>query len=217
MQANAPRGGPPEVGQAQASENDLARRKFEQNQSQQDDRQQNQGQQAGKGSTAEGQGDTGAPVWPLFVLLPVLLVAAVPISKRVLLARGRPEDQYRDLTGRLRDVLAPGRIADSPALTPTERVLLLAGAAGGVVGPMARFASAYSDHLYSSGRGGDGVASAYRDALRAYEALPRWRRTLGAANPSSLYIRLRKDLSARRARLDKALRGGLRRALRKRR
>ena len=219
MQANAPRGGPPDVGPAQASENDPARRKFEQNQAQQDERQQNQQQQAAQGSTTQSQGDIGVPVWPLFVLLPVLLVAAVPISKRVLLARGRPEDLYRDLTGRLRDVLAPGRsiIADSPALTPTERVLLLAGAVGVEEAPMAQFATAYSDHLYSFGSDGDRVASAYRAALQAYEALPRWRRTLGAVNPSSLYVRLRKDLSARRARLGKALRGRLRQALRKRR
>ena len=68
-------------------------------------------------------------------------------SKRVLLPR-QPEDLYRDLTGRLRDVLPPNRsiVADSPALTPTERVLLLAGAAGIDEAPMRRFALAYSDH-----------------------------------------------------------------------
>jgi transglutaminase-like putative cysteine protease len=219
MQANAQRGGPPDVGQARASENNVAERKFGQNRGQQGDRQQNQDQQAGQGSTTDRPGVAGAPVWPLFVLLSVLLVAAVPISKRALLARGRPEDLYRDLTGRLRDVLAPGRsvVADSPALTPTERVLLLAGAAGVEEAPMVQFALAYSDHLYSSGSDGDQVVSAYRNALSAYGVLPRWRRTLGAVNPSSLYVRSRKDLSTRSARLGKALRGKLRLTFRKRR
>jgi hypothetical protein len=219
MQANAARGGPPDVGQAGASENNVAERKFGQDRAQQGDRQQRQDQQAGRGSATDSPGVAGAPVWPLLVLLPVLLVAAVPISKRALLARGRPEDLYGDLTGRLRDVLAPGRsvLADSPALTPTERVLLLAGAAGVEEAPMARFALAYSDHLYSSGRDGDQVASAYRNALAAYEVLPRWRRALGAVNPSSLYVRSRKGLSARRARLGKALRGRFRLTFRERR
>jgi hypothetical protein len=219
MQANAPRGGPPDVGQAGASENNVAERKFGQDRAQQGDRQQRQDQQAGRGSATDSPGVAGAPVWPLLVLLPVLLVAAVPISKRALLARGRPEDLYGDLTGRLRDVLAPGRsvLADSPALTPTERVLLLAGAAGVEEAPMARFALAYSDHLYSSGRDGNQIASAYRNALAAYEVLPRWRRAFGAVNPSSLYVRSRKGLSARRARLGKALRGGFRLTFRERR
>jgi hypothetical protein len=158
-------------------------------------------------------------VWPLFVLVPLLLVSAVPLSKRTLLTRGRPEDLYRDLTGRLRDVLPPDRsiVADSPALTPTERVLLLAGAAGLEEAPMRRFALAYSDYLYSMDGRIDRVASAYREALRAYERLPRWRRALGAVNPSSLLARSRRYVSARRARLGKMLRGRLRPAPRKRR
>ena len=150
-------------------------------------------------------------MWPIVV---VLLVAAVPVSKRTLLVRGRPEDLYRDLTGRLRDVLAPGKnaVADSPALTPTERVLLLAGAAGVEEAPLAWFALAYSEHLYSSnGDDGERVASAYRDALRAYGRLPRWRRALGIMNPTSLLVRSRTYLSARRAQLAKTLRGRLRR------
>ena len=151
------------------------------------------------------------------MLAPSLLVASVPVSKRALLARGRPEDLYRDLTGRLRDVLPPNRsiVADSPALTPTERILLLAGAAGVEEAPMRRFALAYSDHLYSAGSESDHVASAYRDALQAYEHLPRWRRVLGAVNPSSLLARSRKYISARRTRLGKVLRGRLRQISRK--
>jgi hypothetical protein len=158
-------------------------------------------------------------MWPLFVLVPPLIVAAVPASKKALLARGRPEDLYKDLTGRLRDVLPPDRsiVADSPALTPTERVLLLAGAAGVEEHPMRRFALAYSDHLYSANGGWDHVASAYSDALQAYERLPRWRRALGAVNPSSLLARSTKYVSARRAQLGKTLRGRFRPASRKRR
>jgi hypothetical protein len=107
-------------------------------------------------------------------------------------------------------------VADSPALTPTERVLLLAGAAGVEETPLRRFALAYSDHLYSARGEGAHVISTYRDAITAYERLPRWRRMLGALNPSSLLARSRKYVSARRARLGKMLRGRLRWALRKR-
>ena len=76
---------------------------------------------------------------PVSRLCPFSSWPPCPLSKRALLARGRPEDLYRDLTGRLRDVLPPGRsiVADSPALTPTERILLLAGAAGVEEAPMA--------------------------------------------------------------------------------
>jgi transglutaminase-like putative cysteine protease len=159
--------------------------------------------------------EEGAAAWPLLVFVAALLIAAVPLAKKALLARGRPEDLYRDLTGRLRDVLPPGRdaIADSPALTPTERIMLLAGAVGVEEGPMEEFARAYSDHLYSA-RSRDGgsrhVSSAYRRALRAYESLPRWRRVLGAVNPASLLARARRGASAGRMRLAKALRGWFR-------
>jgi len=145
--------------------------------------------------------------------LPALLVAAVPVSKRALRSRGRPEDLYRDLTGRLRDVLPPGKraVADSPALTPTEKVLLLAGAAGIEEAPLKRFALAYSEHLYSpNGEDGEHLASAYQDALQAYSRLPRWRRTMGAMNPASLLVRSRKFVSARKTQLAKTLRGKLR-------
>jgi hypothetical protein len=106
-------------------------------------------------------------------------------------------------------VLPPGRsaIADSPALTPTERILLLAGAVGIEEGPMREFARAYSDHLYSANVGSRPVYTAYRGALRAYEQLPRWRRALGAANPTSLLARAKRGASAWKMRLAKALRG----------
>ena len=214
MEANAPRPELPLAGQSGQSENDnLNQRRSEREPAQQTPQQQNP-DPAGQGSTTNGFGQNSIPVWPLLVVLPLLLVAAVPISKRALLARGRPEDLYRDLTGRLRDVLAPGKsvIADSPALTPTERVLLLAGAAGVEEAPMTRFAQAYSDHLYSSdGDDGEQVASAYQDALRAYVRLPGWRRALGIVNPTSLLVRSRKYASVRRAQLHKMLRGRFRR------
>ena len=214
MEANAPRPELPLAGQNQQSENDnLDQRRSERDRAQQTPQQQNPNP-AGQGSTTNGFGQNSIPVWPLLIVLPVLLVAAVPVSKRALLARGRPEDLYRDLTGRLRDVLPPSKtiVADSPALTPTERALLLAGAAGMEEAPIARFAQAYSDHLYSAD-GGDGeqVARAYRDALRAYGRLPGWRRALGVVNPSSLLVRFRKYISGRRAQLVKVLRGRLRR------
>ena len=167
-------------------------------------------------------GEESLPAWPFFVGVPVLLATAVPLLKRMLLARGRPEDLYRDLTGRLRDVLPPGEAggADSPALTPTERVMLLAGATGVEEAPMREFARAYTDHLYSghpADLGAGHVSSAYRGALRAYGRLPRWKRALGALNPASLLARLGKVASVRKAEIGKALRGRLRRVFRRRR
>jgi transglutaminase-like putative cysteine protease len=157
--------------------------------------------------------ESGGPAWPLLVLAAALLVAAVPLTKEALRARGRPEDLYRDLTGRLRDVLPPGRsaIADSPALTPTERIMLLAGAVGIEEEPMMEFARTYSDHLYSAEGGTRQVSSAYRRALRAYGRLPLWRRALGKVNPASLLARAKRGASALRITLAKALRGRIRR------
>jgi transglutaminase-like putative cysteine protease len=217
MQANAPRPELPLASGIQAAENNPGRSKLAQNRAQQS-REQNQ-HLANQDATTGGAGENTTPVWLLFVLVPSLIVAAVPVSKRALLSRGRPEDLYRGLTGRLRDVLPPNKsiVADSPALTPTERILLLAGATGVDEAPMRRFALAYSNHLYSASGGRDHVVSAYRDALRAYEDLPRWRRALGAVNPSSLLVRSRRYLSARKTRFGKVLRGRLRRISRKRR
>ena len=156
--------------------------------------------------------DERIPAWPFVVLAAALLVATVPFTKHVLLARGRPEDLYRDLVGRLRDVLPPGNasLADSPALTPTERVLLLAGAVGVNEEPFEEFARAYSDHLYSGGSrsgGSRSVSVAHRRAERAYGRLPLWRRALGAVNPSSLLARAGRGVAAARARAAKSLRG----------
>jgi len=218
MEANARRPELPLASQLRGPENNTAQRRQLQEREQQTPQEQKR-DLARQGSTTDSSGENGTTVWPLLLVLLVLLVAAVPLSKRVLLARGRPEDLYKDLTGRLRDVLPPGKsiVADSPALTPTERVLLLAGAVGVEEGPMREFALAFSGHLYSAGGERGHVSSAYRDALRAYERLPRWQRALGAMNPSSLLVRWRIYVSVLKARLGKALRGRLRRVFRKRR
>ena len=212
MEANAPRPAIPNTGQQGLGPDPaLLNRSLQQ---QQQTPQQPQETPEDQSSTGSSGAERGGLSWPFLALVPVLLLAAVPLTKRALLLRGRPEDLYRDLTGRLRDVLPPGvsAVADSPALTPTERVLLLAGAAGIEEGPMEGFARAYSDHLYSARResGSGHMASAYRRAVRAYERLPRWRRALGAVNPASLLARARRGTSAQKTRLAKALRGRLR-------
>jgi transglutaminase-like putative cysteine protease len=222
MEANAPRptipvpssivGGP--------QENNFAARRELGNRPPGQQQQENARQNGGSSSTPA---EERTPAWPLFVVLPTLLLAAVPVSKRALAARDRPEDLYADLAGRLRDVLRPGTaaVADSPALTPTERLLLLAGAAGVEEEPVRRFARAYSDHLYSSNGVDGGVSSPYRRALRAYGRLPLWKRTLAALNPGSLLARAGRSMAVGRARAAKVVRGkarSLRRSLpRKRR
>jgi transglutaminase-like putative cysteine protease len=146
----------------------------------------------------------------LSVLLVLLFLAAVPLAKGAFAARGRPEDLYRDLTGRLRDVLpftsgAGPKVADSPALTPTERLLLLAGAAGIEEGPFREFARTYSESLYAPDPPSN-TTRAYRKALLEYEKLPRWKRILGATNPTSLLLRAQRRLAAHKGRFGKALR-----------
>jgi transglutaminase-like putative cysteine protease len=211
MEANAPRPAPPVNAQRDILPVNPAVRGRAQ-----DEQQTPQQRRENPESDAARSKKERSPAWPLLALVPILLGAAVPVAKKALLARGRPEDLYRDLTGRLRDVLPPGRsaIADSPALTPTERILLLAGAVGIEEEPMKEFARAYSDHLYSANAGSRPVSSAYRRSLRAYECLPRWRRVLGAANPASLLARARRGTSAWERRLAKELRGRVHRSRR---
>jgi transglutaminase-like putative cysteine protease len=122
MEANAPRPYVPNMPPGLAPENPSLNRRSLTGQEMAQQR-----RNAPEDSTAATSAGGNAPAWPLLVLVPTLLVAAVPLAKKALVLRGRPEDLYRDLTGRLRDMLPPGRgvIADSPALTPTERVLLL--------------------------------------------------------------------------------------------
>jgi transglutaminase-like putative cysteine protease len=216
MEANAPRPQIPNTGQQGLGSDPLLNERLQGQQQTPQQRQETPEEQTSTGSSGTERRGLS---WPLLALLPVLLLAAVPLVKKALLARGRPEDLYRDLTGRLRDVLPPGQsaIADSPALTPTERILLLAGAAGIEEEPLEEFARAYSSHLYAARTegGSRNVASAYRRALRAYERLPRWRRALGAANPASLLARAKRGASAWKTRLLKVLRGRLR-AIRRR-
>ncbi len=157
----------------------------------------------------------GTPnLWPFLLPIPIVLLV-IPLVKRALLLRGRPEDFYRDLSGRLRNVLEPGRgsIADSPALTPTERLVILSGAAGLREDRFRDFARAYSDHLYSPEPTGD-VEQSYRRALRELNRLPLWRRLLGAVNPASLLARSRGGVASLGNRLGKALRGAWRGAWR---
>jgi transglutaminase-like putative cysteine protease len=212
MEENAPRPEIPNTGQqGLGSDPNALNRRL---QGEQQTPQQQQETPEDQTSTGSSGTEPGGLPWPLLALVPVLLLAAVPLVKRALLARGRPEDLYGDLTGRLRDVLPPGQsaIADSPALTPTERILLLAGAAGVEEEPMEEFARAYSSHLYSApSPEGESrrVAAAHRRALRAYERLPGWRRVLGAANPASLLARAQRAASAWKTRLLKVLRGKL--------
>jgi transglutaminase-like putative cysteine protease len=148
---------------------------------------------------------------PPILLLLALCVAVVPLTKRLLVARGRPEDLYQDLMGRLRDVLllngAVAAIADSPALTPTERLLLLAGAVGAEAEPFRGFARTYSESLYAPNPRAS-VARAYHVALREYKELPRWKRVLGSLNPGSLFLRMRRSLRTSLIGARKALSGG---------
>ena len=212
MEANAPRPQIPSAGQQPYIPDPvLGERRLQGGQVAQ------QRQETPEDQTPTGPSGTerGGLPWPLLALGLVLLCAAAPLAKRALLLRGRPEDLYRDLAGRLRDVLGPGQgaIADSPALTPTERILLLAGAAGVEEEPMEEFARAYSSHLYSApSPEGEArrVAAAHRRALGAYQQLPGWRRVLGAANPASVLARAQRTAWASKTRLLKALRGRLR-------
>ena len=153
--------------------------------------------------------ERSGPVWPFLIPVPLALFA-IPLIKRVLRLRRSPERLYRDLTGRLRDVLAPGRgsLADSPALTPTERMVLLSGAVGLAEETFRRFAAAYSDHLYSPAPDTD-IGQSYRKALREFRRLPLWRRGLGEINPASLLARAGGWATASWTRLGKALRGRL--------
>ncbi|CAN5530957.1 DUF3488 and transglutaminase-like domain-containing protein [soil metagenome] len=147
-------------------------------------------------------------LWPFLVPIPILLLV-VPLVKRALLARRRPEDLYRDLSGRLRDVLEPGRgsIADSAALTPTERLILLSGAAGLDETPFEEFARAYSRHLYSPDPGPE-IGPVYRDAVQEWNRLPLWRRVLGGINPASLLARSKNGITMVGKRVRKALSRG---------
>ncbi|WP_143528091.1 transglutaminaseTgpA domain-containing protein [Rubrobacter xylanophilus] len=162
------------------------------------------GEQPGAAPAGEG----GLPLWPFSVAAALSLIALPPLAKRALVARGRPADLYRDLSGRLRDALPPGRssLADSPALTVGERLALLSGALGLDGRPFEEFARAYSEHLYGVGVSRRRLSGAYRRALREYGRLPGWRRALAALNPASLLLRARRRSGEGWAALVKRLR-----------
>ncbi len=205
MEANARRPSPSNPGAALGADPTAALRQQNIQQRQEQNALQQQQTPAERRNANASTDQDRVPVGPVLLIVAALLVAAVPLAKTVMRARGRPEDLYEDLAGRLRDVLAPGgagsAVAGSPAFTPRERLVLLAGAAGVEEGPVRGFARAYTEHLYAAPgtSGGDDVSSAYRGAVRAYGRLPLWRRILGAFNPASLVSRVGRGSSARRA------------------
>ncbi len=154
----------------------------------------------------------GTPAWPLYIFAPALLLVAIPLSKRSLRFWRWPENLYRDLIARLSDVLPPGKssgLAGSPSLTPTEKLLLLSGAAGVEEESFRDFARAYSDHLYSGKPRAETrtrVTRAYDRAVESLDNLPRWRRVLGALNPGSLMLRLQKSLAVSKKKVQKTAR-----------
>lgn len=148
-------------------------------------------------SSATVSTDEGFPAWPVALICVVGLVALVPITKRMLLSRARPEDYYRDVAGKLTDSLTPGIAAtqNSPALTVEERLMLLAGASGLDPAPFEDLAARYSAHLYSPDHEGRRELSrAYHRAMREYRRLSVWRRAISAVNPTSLFARGGKKL-----------------------
>jgi hypothetical protein len=88
-------------------------------------------------------------------------------------------------------------------------LLLLAGAAGIEEGPFREFARTYSESLYAPDPPSN-TTRAYRKALLEYEKLPRWKRILGATNPTSLLLRAQQRLAARKGRFGKALHAKIR-------
>jgi transglutaminase-like putative cysteine protease len=218
MEANAPR--PDIPGAATISgpqENNFAAGRLQEDQRGVREQQDREAARREREAAAGAPDEQGLPAWPLYVGLPLLLVLSVPLSKRALAARGRPGDLYDDLAGRLQDALRPGvaAVANSPALTPTERMILLSAAAGVDEEPVRRFARAYSDHLYSAeGDRAGAVASSYRRAIVAYRRLPLWRRLLAALNPGSLLARAGRGVAQARVRAGKTARAMARSVMR---
>ena len=224
MEANARRPSPANPGAALGADPTAALRQqnIQQRQEQNALQQQRQTPAERRNGNASTDQDR-VPVGPVLLIVAALLVAAVPLAKTVMRARGRPEDLYEDLAGRLRDVLAPGgagsAVAGSPALTPRERLVLLAGAAGVDEEPVRGFARAYTEHLYAApgtsdaGRCLVGVPGGHA-GLRPAAAVAEGTRGLQPRLPG---FAVGKGSSARRASLGKALRGRLRASSRSRR
>ena len=157
----------------------------------------------GQGASAvpEPRRVTSAPVLEAGLMLGAvgLLLGGVPLLKRFLARRGTPSALYRDVEARLRDALWPGGVpageagVRAEALTPTERLVGTARAGGLDPRPFEELAGAYSEHLYSRRPSRD-VRGPYDAAVRALSALPLRRRLLGACNPASLLVSLRRRL-----------------------
>lgn len=209
MQANAPRPTETAVPDTPASENQALQRNEEQ-QLQEETPEETPQQQRERRATGGGGGSSGGAGWLLLLPGVVALAGVVPLTKRALLARGRPEDQFRDLVGRLGDA-SFGRgaaISRSPSLTVNERLVLLAGACELDERPFRDFGSEYSNHLYGpvEGASSRGMSRSYRRALREFGTLPVWRRVLGAFNPASLSGRLGRKVGTGRKLAGKKLR-----------
>ncbi|MEW6636623.1 MAG: transglutaminase domain-containing protein [Actinomycetota bacterium] len=148
--------------------------------------------------------DNRRSVTPVAYLLAFAgLLAGVPVLKRARAARGTPEALYRDVLNRLEDAAwpQPRRSGRNPeALTPVERLSGAARVGGLDPAPFEDLAWVYSEHLYAPEPVAD-VRKAHRRAVRALAALPRWRRLLGAFNPTSLSweVRTRTREAAARA------------------
>ncbi|PLS85387.1 MAG: hypothetical protein CYG60_12900 [Actinobacteria bacterium] len=198
MQANAPR---PEL--PGARDEAVAQSPGQRQQQQQEEAPQNEPNAIDRADPAS---DSPAWAYAVYAGMLVLLIALIPLTKRLLAVRGGPEELYRDLTGRLRDALPPGKaaLADSPALTPTERLLLLAGVVGVAVEPFREFAMVYSESLYAQDPRAN-TSRAYRKALHEYGTLPLPRRVLAALNPASLLLWAGRWVLAEKTRLGKKL------------
>ncbi|MGI8650065.1 MAG: transglutaminaseTgpA domain-containing protein [Rubrobacter sp.] len=141
-------------------------------------------------SPATAQAGGRLPVWPLLAFGMAAVIGVVPLTKLMLFSRGRAEDYYRDVVGRLTDSLPPGATVDLTSLTVEERLTLLAGASGLDPEPFEGLATTYSAHLYAPGtEGNKEISRAYRRAMAEYRELPAWKRMLAALNPTSLLSR----------------------------
>ncbi|MGI8865851.1 MAG: transglutaminaseTgpA domain-containing protein [Rubrobacteraceae bacterium] len=191
MEQNAP--GPQSSSSPQEEPGIEDRNLRKQQQERQNAQEENPPEEKNKDKESSANNAVGVPIWPLYPLAPILLIAAVPLTKRLLVSQGRPEDLYRDLLGRGRDLSPGGNAgAESAALTPNERMVLLAGSLGLDEEPFREFGRSYTGYLYSgvaykSSR--RQVSASHKRCVDALEKLPVLRRWLAAVNPASLVPR----------------------------